>query len=171
MHVFASVLAMTVSTACKRAESDGKRAEGSSCERDAECPGELLCFNSRCTDHAAATTACRVRVSCKNVGACTASQKAKSNGHSSCVAEADQDCRRSELCRKIGRCTPKEGLCVALSNEHCRKSEMCAAMGLCTARDGVCLAASDRDCRGSKSCKQWKQCMAWHGECASAPAD
>jgi hypothetical protein len=142
-----------------------KAAQGEDCKYNTECTGELVCFESRCTDRAGATLSCGAREACASVGHCTASTGNEDAEASICVAEREQDCLGSQNCRKIGRCAPQRDNCRALSDEHCRNAETCHALGHCAARDGECRAANDGHCQASEVCKVAGSCKALDGAC------
>ena len=121
------------------------------------------------------------REACDKQGACTRRGRR-------CVATSPEDCRRSEACARLGRCSVDEeyGVCVAASDADCEGSDVCenrgrcvvadegdlcvvsqepcAALcelaGQCTYRDGRCVVTGDRECRQSLHCKMAGRCTA-----------
>jgi hypothetical protein len=86
-----------------------------------------------------------------------------------CVAGSDEDCKRGEVCRFLGKCkAAKEGVCVwgAVSGAGCRAgADPCVEWGLCTVSEGACVASSDKDCAASNHCTKYGRCKARDGRC------
>jgi hypothetical protein len=80
---------------------------------------------------------------------------------------ASRDCRRSDACRRLGRCeAEREGdgsggfRCLATSDRDCAASAQCAVEGQCTRRGDTCAVGGDTDCRASRACAEQGQCRA-----------
>ena len=52
---------------------------------------------------------------------------------SDCRAALGQTVSEGWWCKKLGRCTPKEGRCIAASSDDCRASDICRVQGKCVA--------------------------------------
>lgn len=89
-------------------------------------------------------------------------------------AAADQGCKKSPACVEEGDCsfnTLGGGFCEPRSDADCKASQICKRVGECTLKDGVCLVTSDADCEQSEACKLGKRCKlnleALKPECAA----
>ena len=84
---------------------------------------------------------------------------------SDCRAALGQTVSEGWWCKKLGRCTPKEGRCIAASSDDCRASDICRIQGKCVAAEGECISESDTDCRQSTGCTQDGLCTFSEGRC------
>lgn len=79
---------------------------------------------------------------CRQAGHCTlASPTAKPVGATRprCVAKTSQHCRESLACSELGMCHPVEGECRAGSLRECKRGNLCEKLGRCTIDGrGVC---------------------------------
>ncbi len=85
-----------------------------------------------------------------------------------CAVGSDSDCRQSELCKKQGLCSEKQGQCLALANRGCVESLNCKRHGECNAKDDRCVAATDEQCQEATTCRETGRCRARHGQCVAA---
>jgi hypothetical protein len=77
-------------------------------------------------------------------------------------------CRKTPLCRRLGKCTAKEGgACVVGSDQDCRSSDECRVTGKCAMKDGACVAKTDDGCKASENCQKAEVCEAYEGTCVS----
>lgn len=108
----------------------------------------------------------KCRTICRIAGRCTLHPESKE-----CIADRDDDCRRSRACVVNGMCTARGGLCLGTSDEDCRRSTRCAEEGLCALAGGAtmtatnCVAKTDADCAGSKTCIEQNRCKAIRDRC------
>ncbi len=66
-------------------------------------------------------------------------------------------------CKAVGKCTRRDGKCVADSDDDCRRSVGCSTNGYCSRRGDKCVALSDADCL--QACKLYGTCMAKNDRC------
>jgi hypothetical protein len=152
-------------TECKKSgscsEIDGRcQAVGDSdCRRSAACRKDGACtaVDGRCV--AMSDAECKASRACREYGRCTAEDgQCVAAGHDCidtpgcrngdmCLAErggcnpggADERCRRSPLCKELGKCSWGSYRCVAGSAEDCRQSTVCQRHGWCDKVDNHCF--------------------------------
>lgn len=85
-----------------------------------------------------------------------------------CVADSDEGCRASAVCRESGFCGARGGRCVAVSEADCERAPVCASNGACALRHGGC-EATDAICAARPECKERPEaCVAKRGVCDDA---
>jgi|GEM_PF-976951 len=84
---------------------------------------------------------------------------------SDCRAALGRTVSEGWWCKKLGRCTPKDGRCVAESEEDCRASDGCIEQGLCALESMACVARSESDCMSSLMCREQGRCSPEGGQC------
>jgi hypothetical protein len=127
------------------------------CERADVCTAKGWCGLSGTTCVATAA-GCRASAECRDMGLCGLAG-------SKCVAVAREDCVRTEVCKREGRCTPQNGECVP-TKEDCEKRRDCTEFGKCTPLDYQCSTATAADCARSSLCKEQGYCTFQDGSCA-----
>jgi hypothetical protein len=74
-------------------------------------------------------------------------------------------CAAAPECKKVGKCSWKDGKCVVGKTADCKGSDECAARGLCTFEFGACAAHDDNDCKNAIMCTDFGECTARGGKC------
>ncbi|MEM6531960.1 MAG: hypothetical protein AAF654_05020 [Myxococcota bacterium] len=100
---------------------------------------------------------CRERSDCERKGLC-------SGGPVACVARAERDCLRSEVCKVDGLCVPVAGECQA-AGASCEQSYACVAEGRCEPRAGRCTVPDSSACKESSQCTEVQACEFRYGIC------
>ncbi len=106
---------------------------------------------------------CRSQLDCRRLGTCT-------GGDLSCLATSDVDCRKSEACKKNGRCQAVAGECRAEA-VSCEQSYGCVAEGRCELHAGICLVPDSGACERSERCKTAGACHLSFGSCNAKTPD
>ena len=163
---------------------------------DADCASSAVCaLGGRCGAVAGACVAsdsarCGALPACRQLGHCTAARgrcgawyaedclavcaseglcQPAADGYG-CLAVSEQECRRSEGCRRGGACELVEGHCVHPDDERCRRTQGCSWWGSCSLRDGRCVAASNVDCAASSLCQREGLCILQGDSCVADAA-
>ncbi|MEO1174357.1 MAG: hypothetical protein AAFX94_20240, partial [Myxococcota bacterium] len=100
---------------------------------------------------------CQKRSDCERFGLCR-------GGPVACVARADRECRRSEVCKVDGRCLAIGGECQA-GGPSCEHAYSCAAEGRCEPRAARCMVPDSRACESSTQCTEVQACTFRFGLC------
>ncbi len=148
---FFVLIALSV-VACKSRGSDGSSPgkgtaiAGESCMSQAKggnpCVTGLVCYRGGegavCMTQADANAACRKTNRCKIGGGCTYHR-----GIGNCISTKEEDCKRSEACKKRGKCSLSDKACVVMKDEDCAGSDLCKNEKKCKAKPdstaGACV--------------------------------
>lgn len=164
MRWFLSIVALAVVLSTPTPSSAGPRQAGQKCAKPGDCDVGLTCgpWDTCATPE---TVACQEGEFCEHFGMCT-------DRGGRCIAETDEDCRRSQPCRKDERCVAVDGTCHvgANSDADCSRprglrGKVPCDRGACTASQGICVVASDEDCEQMDGCRLRGKCTFKEGRC------
>jgi hypothetical protein len=77
--------------------------------------------------------------------------------------KASELCESEKLCRVSGACSYTirgGGVCAPLSDEDCKKSDPCKKFGRCSLDNHMCIVGKPDDCKDSEACKKHGNCTA-----------
>lgn len=165
------------------------------CQIDAPtCASSKACsYAGHCTDageiycRATSQAMCTASTLCKKDGLCRFEAAIVTDGRvtraARCAPTNMMSCRRSQACKRYGRCTYTGGGCSITSDADCREGKACKTRGECSfdyAEGGYAITRCtkrprdpddpDTVCYGSTACNAYAACT-WDGTvCASEAA-
>ena len=131
------------------------------CAKSWQCQQRGLCTErgGRCTLTVDERKDCSNNITCRSHGHCSSTPKG-------CLAATRADCEGSEGCRARGRCSPDGvGLCRAQRDQDCARSDVCRRLGFCTAVDGGCALSAYDTCGASTECDYRAKCTKRGNQC------